>query len=131
MNSSLKTMLQDLKSSSVWNYIFKFLIKWWCFAFVICKWPTLWINNKSSTNSNRYTIFIFHEKEQNHMLLWRDKILSTLVIKTTNQMITSCSWTDTKFKQAHSYHAYVGYNNINDMPNQDDDIINNQGDKCN
>ena len=50
------------------------------------------------------------------MLLWRDKILSTLVIKT---------------KQAHSYHSYVGYNNINDMPNQDDDIINNQGDKCN
>ena len=46
-------------------------------------------------------------------------------------MITSCSWTETKFKQAHSYHAYVGYNNINDMPNQDDDIINNQGDKCN
>ena len=46
-------------------------------------------------------------------------------------MITNCSWTETKFKQVHSNNAYVGYNNINDLPNQDDDIINNQGDKCN
>lgn len=131
MNSSLQTKLQDLKSSSVWNYIFKFLIKWWCFAFVICKWPTLWINNKSSTNSNRYTIFIFMKR--NRIICYSDetRYYRRLSLKPQIKWSRIAPGPKQNLKHIYANHAYVGNNNLNYLPNQDDDTINNQGDKCN